>query len=369
MILIKYEREVSPMNNFLAFLGENMFATVVAVAGLLASVVAIVDVISKRLSKAKVTYILLIVSLIIVLIASAYLFLQYTMLPKGNSSDEMQHGYSENSDSSNRLDDDLHDKEDINDTGTMYNETDDIKQGENGDSEKIPVTPIPAPQYRRGYYNGPYNADTFTLYTDVAAARMITNDTDIRLLGVQPNTAILVEAQLIDFETDDIIDQKSAFLGEEITFSNIPSGTYYYTVSCDGYKNAFPDELFRLEEDVSQPKDELPWSVDLEENNSSPSPYFKIQLKNMQGEILRNTSAYVRAINSQHLSPNEFSACPVTSNDQGYLTLWSNTDGVDYYDVVSFQLFDGYLLEVALENGEYISVDIQGDLGICILHE
>lgn len=47
------------MNDFLAFFGENMFATVVAVAGLLASLVAIVDVISKRWTKAKVAYIIM----------------------------------------------------------------------------------------------------------------------------------------------------------------------------------------------------------------------------------------------------------------------------------------------------------------------
>lgn len=344
-----------------------MFATVVAVAGLLASLVAIVDVISKRWTKTKVAYIIMFVSLIIFLIASAYLILQYTMLPREGGG-EIQSGSSEDIDNSHNSDDNFQDEEGAGDIGKT-DVTNGINQKQNSDGEKLPITPISEPQYERGTFNGPYNADTFTLYTDVAAARMITNENDIRLLGVNPITSALIEAQLIDAETGDIIDRKSASLGDEIVFSNIPSGTYYYAVACNGYKSATPYEPFRLERDTSQPVDELPWSVDLEENDNNPSPYFKVQLKDAQGEILKNTSAYVRAVNAQHLTSGEFSACPVTSNDQGYLTLWSNVDGVDYYDVVNFQLFDGYLLEVALENSEYASVDIQGDLGICILYE
>lgn len=217
-------------------------------------------------------------------------------------------------------------------------------------------------------YLYPFNANSFTLYTSEAALQMFTNNTHSCSLGVHPNFTIPLEVQLINYDTGEIISTKNAFLGDEVNFSDLPNGIYYYIVRIDGYKTYVPDDPFRLEYNASEEKDVLPWSVNLEKLNNFYSSAFKIQLRNEQGAPISHAKASVRVISEDNLSPNEYSSYPVTSDENGYLTLWSEINGVEHYDIVDFYLYDGYLLEVCLDGSyEFIRVYFDGDIGICTM--
>lgn len=214
----------------------------------------------------------------------------------------------------------------------------------------------------------PFNADEFTLFTSEAALQMVTNKTNFYSLGIHPNYIIPLEIQLINYDTSEIIVTKTAYLGDEVTFSDLPNGTYYYIVNADGYKTFVPDDPFRLEYDASEEKDVLPWSVNLEKLENIYSAAFKVQLCNEQGIPISYTEANVRVVSEDDLSPNQYSCYPVTSNENGYLTIWSETNGVEYYDLVDFYLCDGYRLEICLAGGyEFTPVHSEGDIGLCTI--
>lgn len=212
----------------------------------------------------------------------------------------------------------------------------------------------------------PFNADMVTLYTHVAGAKLITEGFNETSLGIFPTEDILLEACLINFDTGKQVDSKTAILGDEIIFSNIPNGTYYYIISCNGYKTAIPDSPFKLERNYSKEADILPWGVNLEKEESQLSSTFKVRIQNANGNIIQNTEIDVRAVHEDNPSPNSFIHYSLYSDENGYLTSWHGIDNRDFYDLVDFQLYEDCYLEARLnEYDEFVRVQIKDGTGIC----
>lgn len=214
----------------------------------------------------------------------------------------------------------------------------------------------------------PYNADMFTLRTNAAGGKMTIENFDEMTLGISPTDRIPVEARLIDYNTRKQIDSKKAMLGDEITFSNIPNGTYYYVVSCDGYKTAIPDSLFKLERDYNREADVLPWSVNLEREEDQLSSAFKVRIQNANGNIIQDSEVDIRVVSGDASSPNTYSYYLLNSDKNGYLTFWHGIDGKNFYDLVGFQLYEDCYLEARLnETNEFVRVQIEDGIGICTI--
>lgn len=214
----------------------------------------------------------------------------------------------------------------------------------------------------------PYNADTFTLFTGITAAKMSIDGVEESLLSRSPIKRIPLEARLINFDTGKQIDAQTAYLGDEITFTNIPDGTYYYVVSCDGYLAAIPDCPFKLRRDFDTEAAILPWSADLEEEGGVLSQAFNIRIQDIDAHPICNSEVNIRAMSIDNPSPNSFSWQTLYSDENGYLTLWHNVNNQDFYSLVSFQLFSGCCLEVRLgEEGDFFPVQIDGELGVCTI--
>lgn len=157
-------------------------------------------------------------------------------------------------------------------------------------------------------------------------------------------------------------------LGDEITFSNIPNGTYYYVVSCDGYKTAIPDSLFKLERDYNREADVLPWSVNLEREEDQLSSAFKVRIQNANGNIIQDSEVDIRVVSGDASSPNTYSYYLLNSDKNGYLTFWHGIDGKNFYDLVGFQLYEDCYLEARLnETNEFVRVQIEDGIGICTI--
>lgn len=217
-----------------------------------------------------------------------------------------------------------------------------------------------------------YNANKLTLFPGIAAAKMSIDGFGEFLLHKTSLGSIPVEASLINFDTGIVVDTQTVDLGYEITFNDIPDGTYYYVVTCDGYLAAIPDSPFKLERNLSLEEDVLSWSVDLEKEEALLSPAFCIRTQDADGHPIRNSEFYIRAVDADNPSPSSivFSCQPLHSDDNGYLTFWYNTNNQDFYGLADFRLFDNCNLEVKLgEEGDFLPVRIDGELGICTIRK
>lgn len=214
----------------------------------------------------------------------------------------------------------------------------------------------------------PFNSDTFTLHTHVAGVKMTTEQFGESSLGISPIGNHSLVACLINYDTGEQIDTKTGILGDTITFSGIPDGTYYYTVSCEGYKTAIPESPFKLKRDYDKEIDSLPWSVDLEQEGSLLSTAFKVRVQDVNGEAVSGAEVKVRVWNDDYSSPDRSTLYPLYSDENGYLTSWHGVNDWEFYSLVDFQLYDNCHLEVQFrEDEDFVRVEIKGEVGVCVM--
>lgn len=215
-------------------------------------------------------------------------------------------------------------------------------------------------------YMRAYNSNEITLHISEKALNIYTENT-VRGFGFYPKN-VKVEAQLIDYETNETISTQTAEIGNEITFEDIPDGVYYYMISAEGYEMYVPYSLFCLEYNESKEKDILPWGIDLERIECDYSEQFKILLCNEQGIPLGNVEAEIRVVSEENLSPNRYSAYPIASDENGYLAIWRKVDDIEYYDIAEFSVKSECQLQICLKNSSnYFTVEIKDGVGICKL--
>ncbi len=168
----------------------------------------------------------------------------------------------------------------------------------------------------------------------------------------------IVKGCLIDYFTNEVIDEAACYLGDEIFFPNIQDGTYYFTCSCAGYKLAVSNNLLRIHRDTSGDVYEYGygsyWEVGLEKENSY-SPQFKIRLQDKRGKALANVPVSLRVIREDDLSPKAWQCPNYITDENGYL---SNRDG--WYlmsgGVLEFQLCAGHTIEISLDDHTYVPI-------------
>lgn len=205
-----------------------------------------------------------------------------------------------------------------------------------------------------------YNIGSLWLRTLPVGLKETVNGAEEHEIDVYPpmTEKSIVRGCLIDYFTNEVIDEAVCYLGDEIFFPNIQNGTYYFTCSCDGYKLAVSNSLLRIHRDASEDVHEYGygsyWEVGLEKENSY-SPQFKIRLQDKHGKALANVSVSMRVIREDDLSPKEYRCANYITDENGYL---SNRDGWYFMSggVLEFQLCAGHMIEISLDDNIYVPV-------------
>ena len=212
----------------------------------------------------------------------------------------------------------------------------------------------------------PFNTNSFSLLISKAVLKINAEGQDERILGIYSDTESSVKISLIDFDSGEIIEEKKASIGDKISFTNLPDGTYYYTVKCTGYKTYIPETPFRICWDSSHERDEFQWAISLESVDNVYSNTFSVQLVDAKGGPMADANISVQGIDNNYPYPDQIDSLPLVSNKDGYLTLWANTNGIDHYGVAKFQLLDGCSLQLIDEDGEVVTVK-SNDSSVCVI--
>lgn len=200
-------------------------------------------------------------------------------------------------------------------------------------------------------YLYPFNADSFSLAISKAALHVSIGNQFTYELGVYAQDALPVSVSLVNYETGKVIETKNAFVGDTVEFANLPDGTYYYRVDCEGFKTYVPESPFLLQRDPAKEADVLPWAITLEESGKNYGQSFRVQVLDQYGDPVANADASIRG---QYQDAPDFDGgfmLDMKTDENGYLMGMFNLD----YKVASFQLMDGYVLQVSGDDGEYVT--------------
>lgn len=202
----------------------------------------------------------------------------------------------------------------------------------------------------------PFNAKEFTLSVEKAVMKITADHMDEIYMGIYPEDNTPVAVSLINFNTGETVQTRTTSMGQQVVFSDLPNGTYYYIVTCEGYKSYIPTNPFRLKYDSTKEIDILPWGVNLEETSIVYNSPFKVQLVDSSGNPLVGYKTYIRGADPTIQNMYSYSSYPMTTDENGYLTMWENLNGIDYYSVSEFHLIEGYVLQIENREREFITV-------------
>lgn len=205
-----------------------------------------------------------------------------------------------------------------------------------------------------------YSIGSLWLRTLPVGLKAVINGTEEHGLEVYPpkTEKSIVRGCLVDYFTNEVIDEAVCYLGDEIFFPNIRNGTYYFTCSCDGYELAVSNSLLRVHRDASENPYEIRygsyWEVGLEKEDSY-SPQFKIRLQDKHGVALAGLAASMRVLRDDDLSPKAWRSFEYITDENGYL---NNHDG--WYlmsgGILEFQLCAGHTIEISVDDRVYVPV-------------
>lgn len=197
-----------------------------------------------------------------------------------------------------------------------------------------------------------FHANQFTLYTHAMGALLLTHMENplfgYSYLGADQIGRAPVTVSLFEYGSKQCIQSFQVSLGDSVTFSNLPSGTYYYTAVADGYRSVISDHPFHLDASLEQLSDPCEWGLSMEPISSNYSPEAKIQLVDAQNQPLANVSAELRLDMQDGSLIDFYNSQPVCTDENGtvMMTYFINSVPVSYPLTVS--LSDQYTLSASL---------------------
>lgn len=215
------------------------------------------------------------------------------------------------------------------------------------------------------YISGIYNSSEITIYTEVRELIENYNGTK-SYMGVVPEEDIQMTIYLKDYADDELVEVQKGKIGQEVIFSDIDNGTYYYEIESEGFNNLY-GEPFTIQKDESEDDDLLKWIKQLEQSDTNYSSSFRIQIVDDLGNPVKNTETRLRVVDNNNMDPHQFTMSTFYSNDDGYLTSWENINGKDYYYIVDFNVAEGFCIQVEDSNEIFQTVSFSSDgIGIVI---
>lgn len=205
-----------------------------------------------------------------------------------------------------------------------------------------------------------FNTNTIDLYLSDVGVKLNTKDDKYsRTLGQLNISDALI--QLIDYETDKVVQEQISDQSGYIKFTEIPNGIYIFRIVREGYATQISQTPFKLEYNPNYEKDTLSWSINLLDNNSKfARQLFQIKIINENGEPLIGKKFEVRAIKNEN-NRDSYTSVAVYTNKNGIISLWHSIESggvkTDYYDEVMFELASDYSIDIYDEKGNYINVN------------
>lgn len=203
----------------------------------------------------------------------------------------------------------------------------------------------------------PYNTWSLCFHTTPIALINRYNDHSRGGIGASLSLSekSIVRVQLFNYITGEMADEAVCYLGDVVHFSDLFSGIYYYVAFCDGYRFSRSDRLYQVYHDDSKPFDHASWYLTLEKEDDAYSSAFKIQLLNSQGTPLPDIPVYVCAVSEDHPIPQRYAYSRYITDSNGYLCNipWDSSDDLR---PTEFQVCEGYVTQISLDNENYIPV-------------
>lgn len=197
-----------------------------------------------------------------------------------------------------------------------------------------------------------FHANQFTLYTHAMGALLLTHMEnplfDYSYLGADKSNQTSVTISLFNYETKQRVQSFQISLGDSVTFSDLPSGTYYYTAVADGYRSVISDHPFHLDASSEQLSDTCAWGVSMEPISSDYSLESKVRLVDAQNQPLANVSAEL-CLDMQDGSLIDFyDSQPVRTDENGTVMMTYSINSVSVSYPLTVSLSDQYTLSASL---------------------
>lgn len=188
------------------------------------------------------------------------------------------------------------------------------------------------------------NSDKIVVNTALAGSKSNNSGHYSSEIGVYPGygTHIIIEIELVNYLDPQINYREVAYLGEQVSFSDMPDGIYYYIVYASGYKIAFSSTLIKIEKQENISEFAVMWDANLERIGGTYSDPFYIKLEDSAGHTLSSVEVSLFVKSSIDGEPNKFDSYSLISNADGLLTCDN--------EVVDFQLFDKCYIQLVLES-------------------
>ena len=208
----------------------------------------------------------------------------------------------------------------------------------------------------------PLNSNEFSLIVEELVVRILTEADEEWSLGTVPRDDIQVQIDLIDYYSGNTIDSKRTYLGSTIYFENIPDGTYYYVIKCNGYKTGYSGSPFILQFDESKMKANLSWITYIEKAEAKYGQGFKVKMLSTSENIPPYTETIISVIDMNGRAGDSYSAY---INENGFLSLWMGINDIDYYYIADFYVEEGYTLTVLDDNNQ--PIEAHSENGVCTI--
>lgn len=176
-----------------------------------------------------------------------------------------------------------------------------------------------------------------------------------------------VTVYLLNYDNYQIVDSQTSYLGSAFNFNNIPDGTYFFVVECDGYDSDVSDNPFTIKFDPNEEEAVLPWAIYLEKNSSSYGQAFYVKMVDSAGHVVKNVDTYVRVVQENETSPKCYCSYPVHTKENGLLAVWYGRNEMYHYNATSFMVKNGFRVQVQNHNGQFVNVSfVSSNRGVVV---
>ena len=213
----------------------------------------------------------------------------------------------------------------------------------------------------------PINTNELSISATELAAIVYNERGEKYTVGINPEQPVLVQFDLINLFDGTPVQTLCANMGEQVHFTNIPDGVYFFKISSEGYKTYVDEMPFALNYDSSKEKSTIATGVDLERNDITYGSEFRVRISNPYAVDKPEgyASLYVTAALKGKNNYSQFT--PITVNEEGYLSTYGWTNDIWYDSVAHFIVADGYTLFVANHDLNYTKIVNPGFDGISTL--
>lgn len=197
-----------------------------------------------------------------------------------------------------------------------------------------------------------FHANQFTLCTHAMGALLLSHMEsplfNYSYLGADQVGRVSVTISLFNYESKQCVQSFQISLGDSVTFSDLPSGTYYYTAVADGYRSVISDHPFHLDASLDQLSDPCTWGLNMEPISSDYSPESKVRLVDAQNQPLANVSAELRLDMQDGSLIDFYDSLPVYTDENGIAMMAYSINSIPASYPLTVSLSNQYTLSASL---------------------